>query len=58
MYAIYRGDEFLFMGTREECAKEFGVTKNTIHFYSTNGYKKRIRDDNYKTRIVAERVDD
>ena len=58
MYAIYRGDEFLFMGTREECAKEFGITENTIHFYSTNAYNKRIRADNDNTRIVAERLGD
>ncbi len=41
-YAIYKGDTFLFVGTREECAKYLGVNKKTISFYSTPAYRKRI----------------
>ncbi|OEH53015.1 hypothetical protein AQ616_18425 [Oceanobacillus sp. E9] len=41
-WAIYKGDQFVFMGTTNECAKELGVHPDTIRFYSTPIYKKRL----------------
>ena len=54
-YAIYKGDEFLFMGTREECAKYLKVKVETISFYSTPSHYKRGKSNN---RVVVIKVDD
>ena len=40
-YAVYKGDEFICMGYKEECAKYLGVEKQTIHFWTTPSHKKR-----------------
>ena len=40
-YAIYKGDEFICMGNREECAEYLGVKKHTITFWSSPAHKKR-----------------
>ena len=42
IYAIYKGEENLFDGTARECAEKLGVSINTIHFWNTTTYKKRI----------------
>lgn len=56
-YAIYKGDEFLYHGTREECAKYLGVEENTVSFYTTPTYLSRFKDE-YANRIIVVKVDD
>ena len=34
-YAVYRGDEFVTVGTQAEVARELGVKPDTIYFWST-----------------------
>lgn len=55
-YAIYKGDEFLYMGTAEECAKKFNVKRKTVYYWNTKAYKKRIA--NRPKAKVAEVVED
>ena len=56
-YALYKGDEFIDLGTIEELAERMGVTPNTIKYYQTPIYKKRGKDDsNSKVLIKIERV--
>lgn len=40
-YAIYKGEKLLFIGTSEECAEHFGVTRKTVYFWATPANKKR-----------------
>lgn len=49
IYAIYKGDNFIFEGTAKECANYLGVKEKTIHFYNTPSNKKR----NKKSRTIA-----
>ena len=53
-YVLYRGDEVLDVGTAREIAERRGVRPETIRFYCTASYRKRIR--NGDRRLVAERV--
>ena len=46
-YALYKGDKYLFGGTKEELANYLKVKPNTIRYYSSNAYKKRIKDNSY-----------
>ena len=34
-YAVYKGDEFVVLGTAEFCAKYLGVQANSVKFYAT-----------------------
>ncbi|MBS4200294.1 hypothetical protein KHA93_11695 [Bacillus sp. FJAT-49732] len=45
IYGIYRGDEFVTVGTLKECAEHLGVKENTIRFMTTPSYAKRRKDD-------------
>ena len=40
-YAVYKGEEFVTIGTAEECAKELGIKSETIRWLSTPTAKKR-----------------
>lgn len=42
-YALYRGDEFIMIGTIDELAKFKNVKKSTIMFYGSPAYGKRTK---------------
>ena len=46
-YALYKGDEFITLGTIKEIAKFLGVSERTVHFYATPTYMKRNKDNHY-----------
>ena len=41
IYAIYKGDKFLFEGTSKECAEYFGVKRDTVRWWNTTANKNR-----------------
>ena len=51
-YAVYKGDEFVALGTAEELAKKLGCKPDTIRWYTYPSAKKRTR----KNGIAVERV--
>ena len=55
-YAVYKGDELLVIGTRQECADALSVKPSTITFYSSNAHRKRGNDSN--DRIIAIKLED
>lgn len=46
-YALYKGDKFIDIGTKEYLAKLLNVKKETINFYTTSTHLKRIKDNGY-----------
>ena len=40
-YAVYKGDEFLAIGTAEELAEKFNVRPRTVKDWSCPSYYKR-----------------
>lgn len=40
--AMYKGDVFLCMGTIKECAAERNVKPDTIRFYLTGAYHRKL----------------
>lgn len=44
IYALYRGEKFLAIGTKKELAKLLNVKVETISFYATPAYKKRTNE--------------
>ena len=45
IYGIYRGDEFITVGTLKECAEHLGCKENTVRFMLTPSYKKRRKEE-------------
>lgn len=41
VYGLYRGDEFLDVGTASELAERNGISRETIKFYATPSGRKR-----------------
>lgn len=56
-YAIYKGDTFLYMGTRKECASYLNVRENTVYFYTTPTYMRRVKDE-YSQRIIVIKIEE
>ena len=46
-YALYKGDEFINLGSKKILAKFIGVKESTITFYATPTYKKRGLENRY-----------
>lgn len=55
IYVLYLGDEVIDIGTAEELAERRDVKPSTIYHYSTQAYKKRIKDQD--NRLLAVRVE-
>lgn len=45
-YALYKGDEFVDLGTKNYLAKLLNVKEETINFYMSETYKKRNKKGN------------
>lgn len=56
VYALYRGDTFIDMGTTRYLAQLIGVSERTIKFYNTKAYKRRRKDDGNSYVVI--RVED
>jgi hypothetical protein len=55
-FAVYRGDEFVDVGTAEEIAKRLGCKPGTIRFYASPSYKARLKDRD--KRLIAIRIEE
>lgn len=55
IYAMYRGEEFIDVGTKKEIMKRQNLRSETFNFYNTKTYHKRIanKEDN---RIIIIKV--
>ena len=56
-YAIYKGDKFLFIGTKKECAEYLKVKEHSITFYMSPTYQKRGLE-NYGNRLIIIKVEE
>lgn len=57
-YAIYKGDKFLFLGTKKECADYLGVNEKTIMFYQTPTYLKRREKSKENNYLIVIKIED
>ena len=52
IYAMYKGEECLGIGTLKELAKELNVKEDTIRFYTTPTYKRRVKKSKNRRELV------
>lgn len=57
IYAMYKGEELLAMGTSDEICKKMKINKQTFLYYRTSSYKKRIKGRKAKNYRVVIRID-
>lgn len=55
VYALYKGDDLLGIGTKKELANQLGVKISTIQFYHTPAYQSR--DKNVKNRRILIKIE-
>jgi len=57
-YAVYKGESFVCVGTILQCAQHMGVRLETVRYYMTPAYQRRLakrkRARNYLTVTVLE----
>lgn len=57
-YVVYKGESFVCLGTIKECAQRMGVLPETVRYYTTPAYQrklaKRKRARNYLTVTAIE----
>lgn len=54
IYAMYKGEECLSIGTREEICKEMNIKRKTFEYYRTKAYKERLKNRKVKNaRIIV-----
>ncbi|ALX50450.1 hypothetical protein [Lentibacillus amyloliquefaciens] len=41
-WAFYKGDEFRFMGTTRECAEFLGSSEESVRYYATTAYQRKL----------------
>ncbi len=52
VYALYKGEEFLTLGTIDEIASIMKVKRETIYFYTMPAYKRRIKKGGKNRRYL------
>ena len=58
VYAIYKGDEFVTLGTKKECAEYLGVNPSTISFMATPTHRNRNTGGQRMEAILLEDEED
>lgn len=57
VYAMYKGDNLLTIGTAKEICKEMNISYKTFQFYRTSHYKNIVENSRLKNRRVIIRID-
>lgn len=52
IYALYKGDELLGIGTKKELANQLGVKISTIQFYHSPAYRARSKINKNRKILV------
>lgn len=48
IYALYKNEEFIDLGTKKYLSEKIGVKLATINYYNSQVYKKRIENMKFK----------
>ena len=52
IYAMYKGNQFLCEGTKEEICKQMNISKATFEFYRSTYYKNNRSSKKGNNRVV------
>lgn len=57
-YALYKGDNFLDIGTIKELSERYDISVKTLRWYSTPCYKNKIKNKKNIKSYVVVRIED
>lgn len=57
-YALYKGDNFLDIGTIKDLSKRYNISVKTLRWYSTPCYKNKIKNKKNIKSYVVVRIED
>lgn len=57
IYAMYKKEECLAIGTAKEICEQMGISYKTFQFYRTSHYKNIVKNSRLKNRRVIIRID-
>lgn len=52
IYAVYKGEEFITEGTREEICERLHIKKNTFYYYRSKFWHKRFKNGKNHRAII------
>lgn len=55
-YALYRGDDFVDIGTADQLAGKLGCKAETIRFYAAPSYRARLKEGSKS--LIAVRIEE
>lgn len=47
VYALYKGEDCLAIGTKREISEQLDIKMETLDFYTTKAYKERMKQHNH-----------
>lgn len=56
VFAVYRGDTFIDVGTLKELSPRLNVKESTIRYYISQAYQRRMaksKNGHYENRMIA-----
>lgn len=56
-YALYKGDKFIDLGSMLYLCKKYNFRRQTLMFYKTPAYLKRI-EKGYKKKLILIEIED
>lgn len=57
-FAVYKGEEILFIGTWDDVINALNITEKTMYYYLSNSYRKRFKSKKPSKRLVIMPLDD
>ena len=58
IYAMYKGEKCLAIGTSNEICKQMNIKMKTFQYYRTNAYKDRIKNRDSKDARIIIKLED
>lgn len=58
IFALYKGDEFIDVGTVKELAKKRNVKPESIRYLSTPAYERKIANRKNSKALIAIKMED
>lgn len=56
VYAMYKGDKFLDLGTKKELSERMGIKLETLDFLASNINKQRINKRKYQNALMLIKI--
>lgn len=57
-YAMYKGEEFIDLGTAEELSKKYNIKRESIYYMAKSVYRNLVKEKGKGNRLEFVKIDD